>query len=215
MFIVPPCSRSGGGWRRRSRRRGRCRGGRRGGRARGRRRARARRAGARRRWPRAGGRGSSPRRRSARARRRVAVGREQRRRDEDQRIVAGARRLDDRGDRRVVADHEPAEQSRVRRRHAATIAGGADTALTRAPVDSRGVRDLGAGPGRGQARRRAGRRCPAARRRSCWCASRSRPGRSCAPTGSLDDLWAGAADAAATRCSRRSPGCAGRSATRR
>ena len=40
----------------------------------------------------------------------VAVGCEQRRRDEDQRIVAGARRLDDRRDRRVVADHEPAEQ---------------------------------------------------------------------------------------------------------
>ena len=54
----------------------------------------------------------------------------------------------------------------------------ADTA-----VDSRGVRDLGARAGRGQARRRARRRCPAARRRSCSCASRSRPGRSCAPTG--------------------------------
>ena len=38
--------------------------------------------------------------------------------DEEQRIVAGARRLDDRGDRRVVTDHEPAEQLV----HAATIA---------------------------------------------------------------------------------------------
>ena len=46
--------------RRRSRRRGRCRGGRRGGHGRGRRRGRARHAGARRRWPRAGGRGWSP-----------------------------------------------------------------------------------------------------------------------------------------------------------
>ena len=40
----------------------------------------------------------------------VAVGREERRRDEDQRIVAGARRLDDRRDRRGVADHESMEQ---------------------------------------------------------------------------------------------------------
>ena len=51
----------------------------------------------------------------------VAVGREQRRRDEDQRVVAGARRLDDRRDRRVVADHEPAEQVPGAWRHATTI----------------------------------------------------------------------------------------------
>ena len=58
----------------------------------------------------------------------VAVGGEERRRDEDHRVVAGARRLDDRGDRRGVADHESMEQLLgVRRRHAATI----DGALTR------------------------------------------------------------------------------------
>ena len=42
--------------------------------------------------------------------RRKAVRREQRRRDEDQRIVACVRRLDDRCDRRVVARHETSEQ---------------------------------------------------------------------------------------------------------
>ena len=31
----------------------------------------------------------------------------------------------------------------------------------------------------------------------------------------VDDLWAGAVTRAATRCSRRSPGCAGRSGIRR
>ena len=40
----------------------------------------------------------------------VSVRREQRRRDEDQRIVACVRRLDDRRDRRVVARHETSEQ---------------------------------------------------------------------------------------------------------
>ncbi len=46
------------------------------------------------------------------------VRREQRRRDEDPRIVADARRRDDRGDRLLVAHHEPAEQvSCAYRRH--------------------------------------------------------------------------------------------------
>ena len=40
----------------------------------------------------------------------VAVGGEERRRDEDHRVVAGARRLDDRRDRRGVADHELVDQ---------------------------------------------------------------------------------------------------------
>ena len=76
---------------------------------------------------------------------------------------------------------------------AATIAGGADTALTRA------LRLAPCSRSRCWARSRSGAtasrsRSRAARRRSCWCASRSRPGRPCAPTGSLDDLWAGAAD---------------------
>ena len=184
--------------RRRSRRRGRCRGGRRGGRGRGRRRGRARRAGARRRWPRADGRGSSPRFPPARAMRPSAVGGEQRRGDEDHRIVAGARRLDDRGDRRGVADDELMEQLLgMGRRHAATIESGADscadTALTPA-VDSRRVRDLGAGPRRGQTRRPA--RAGAGRqdRRSCWCASRSRPGVFVRADRLVDDLWAGAVD---------------------
>jgi hypothetical protein len=39
----------------------------------------------------------------------VSIWREQRRRDEDQRIVACTRRVDDRGDRRVVAGHETSE----------------------------------------------------------------------------------------------------------
>jgi len=40
----------------------------------------------------------------------VSVRREQRRGYEDQRIVAGLRRVDDRGYRRVVAGHETSEQ---------------------------------------------------------------------------------------------------------
>ena len=39
----------------------------------------------------------------------VSVRREQRRRDEDQWIVACVRSVDDRGDRRVVAGHETSE----------------------------------------------------------------------------------------------------------
>ena len=61
----------------------------------------------------------------------ISVGCEQRRRHEDHRIVARARRVDDRRDRRVVADDESVEQLPcVGRRHAATIPGGADAALT-------------------------------------------------------------------------------------
>ncbi len=47
---------------------------------------------------------------SARASRRSPCWREQRRRDEDQRIVAGVRRLDDRLDRGVVSHHESPQQ---------------------------------------------------------------------------------------------------------
>ena len=51
-----------------------------------------------------------------------AVGGEQRRRDEDHRVLAGPRGLDDRGDRRGIADHELVDQLLwVCRRHAATI----------------------------------------------------------------------------------------------
>ena len=61
----------------------------------------------------------------------VGVGGEQGRGDEDERVVARARRRDDRGDRRVVADHETAEQvAGLGRRHGATIPGGADAPLT-------------------------------------------------------------------------------------
>src|SRR4051794_26785894 len=61
----------------------------------------------------------------------VAVGGEQRRRNEDQRVVARARRGEDRGDRRVVAHHEPAEQLPwVCWWHGATIPGRPDAALT-------------------------------------------------------------------------------------
>ena len=51
--------------------------------------------------------------RPARASSPSASGGEQRRGDEDQRVVAGARRLDDRRDRRVVAHDEPVEQVRA------------------------------------------------------------------------------------------------------
>src|SRR4051812_18213812 len=58
-------------------------------------------------------------------------GRKQRRRDQDRRVVAGARLLDDGGDRRGVTDGESMElMLRERRRHGATFALGADTTLT-------------------------------------------------------------------------------------
>ena len=61
----------------------------------------------------------------------LAVGCEERRRDQDHRVVAGARRVDDRRDRGGVADHELMKQLLgERRRHGATIERGADTALT-------------------------------------------------------------------------------------
>ena len=132
-----------------------------------------------RRSPRAGGRGSSPRRpRPARgARRRRARTARPRRGSAGRRC---ARRLDDRRD----GASSPTTSRRSRALHAARR--GALRALTRADtaVDSRGVRDLGAGSGRGQARRPAACRCRAARRPSCSCASRSRPACPCAPTGS-------------------------------
>ena len=90
---------------------------------------------------------------------------------------------------------------------------GADTALTPhgTAIDSRGVRDLGARPRRGQARRPApggaGRQDRGAAR-----APRARGGRARRADRLVDDLWAGAATRTATRCSRRSPGCGGRSA---
>ena len=58
----------------------------------------------------------------------VAVGCEQRGGDEDLRVMAGARHLDDRRDRRIVADHEPVKQ--VPGVHGSTVQNGADTALT-------------------------------------------------------------------------------------
>ena len=61
----------------------------------------------------------------------VPVGCEERRRDQDRRVVAGARRLDDRCDRGGVTDHELMKQLLgERRRHGASIERGADTALT-------------------------------------------------------------------------------------
>ena len=65
---------------------------------------------------------------SARASSRSPSAANERRRDEDQRIVARGRLRDDRGDRLVVAHHEPAEQ--VRCVHRATLRIAADTALT-------------------------------------------------------------------------------------
>jgi len=59
----------------------------------------------------------------------VAVGGEERRGDEDGRVVAGARRLDDRRDRLGVAGGEPVDEV-FGGRHAATVEEGADTALT-------------------------------------------------------------------------------------
>ena len=57
-------------------------------------------------------------------------------------------------------------------------------------------------------------RCRAARRRSCWCASRSRPGVFVRADRLLDELWAGASTNRNTLQSKVA-GCAGRSATRR
>ena len=59
----------------------------------------------------------------------VAVGGEERRGDEDGRVVARARGLDDRRDRLGVAGGEPVDEL-FGGRHAATVEQGADTALT-------------------------------------------------------------------------------------
>jgi len=61
----------------------------------------------------------------------VAAGSEERCRDEDRRVVAGARGLGDLRDRVGVAGHQPMQQVLgERRRHVASIERGADTALT-------------------------------------------------------------------------------------
>jgi hypothetical protein len=61
----------------------------------------------------------------------VAVGGKQRRRDQDHRVVAGARRRDDCRDRLGVTDHELMEELlREWWRHAVSVDGGADAALT-------------------------------------------------------------------------------------
>ena len=73
--------------------------------------------------------------RPARADEAVAVGGEERRRDQDRRIVAGSRRLDDHGDRRGVAEHESVEQLLgVRGGMGPASRSGADTSLT--PADA-------------------------------------------------------------------------------
>src|SRR4051794_1498533 len=110
----------------------------------------------------------------------VAVRREQRRRDEDQRVVARGRLGDDRGDRRVVAHHEPAEQ--VRCVHVTTLEIAADTALTPRRRLGPCWRSPWSGPSRCAATACCS-GCRAARRRSCSRASLSRRARRGAPAG--------------------------------
>ncbi len=61
----------------------------------------------------------------------LGVGGEECRRDEDHRVLAGARGVDDCGGSGGVTDHELVEKVLwERRRHGATVEQGADTALT-------------------------------------------------------------------------------------
>ena len=93
-----------------------------------------------------------------------------------------------------------------------TIAGGADTALTRSTIAPCSSSSCWVRSRSGVTASRS--RCPAARRRSCWCTWRSQPGRPCARTG-CSTTSGPASRPTATRCSRRSPGCAAASATGR